>query len=186
MFTMTRAAVSLVLLMILGAGSAITPAQAHNTTGCSGKNSRWPGTSATYAYPTSWSFNYRNGITTAASRINGADFTWTYNSGSGNVWGNWGSNDVFIAGYAQTWWNCGATYAEIYRALMYYNFPHWQASPHVADQYTCTAIHEFGHGLGLAHNSVTSVLNTDHDVQCHINQWSSRQAHDTSDINALY
>lgn len=163
-----------------------SPAVSHNQTSCSGKNVRWPGTSATYSYPTSWAWHYTNGITTAASRINGADFTWSYNSGSGNVWGDWNSSDTNIAGWYQNFWSCGSTYAELYRSLMYYNFPHWQASSHLADQYTCTAIHEFAHGLGLDHNSLQSVLNTDHTVQCHINQWSSRQSHDTSDIGSLY
>lgn len=47
---------------------------------------------------------------------------------------------------------------------------------------TSVLVHEFGHALNLAHNSLTSIMNNNRNR----NSMTKPQAHDVSDVNAYY
>lgn len=154
------------------------PAQAHEYS-CS---VRWASASQTYYHPLVWAPKYVNAIGNAAASIRTTDFDWNYSSSSATQWRDLASSDTSIAGQTSVTSDCANH--RIVAVALYLNFPH--LSNHTQDQIQCTAIHEFGHGAGLAHNTLTSIMNADHAYRCHNLLIKTVQSHDVSDLNAKY
>lgn len=188
---------SVVAVIVAWAG----PAGAHNYPGSDGhpgpcgKSIKWGTASHSYYYPLVVHPDIASGISNAASNMNAAtQFTWTYSSSSPNTWTNLLSSDTSIAGatdYVSV--NCTPTPGAIARVAFYYNSPHFSSGHGDAgtttrkNAYQCTAVHEFGHGTGLAHNATSpSIMYTNHATRCHTNQWRTVQPHDVSDIDTKY
>jgi hypothetical protein len=133
---------------------------------------------------------YRNAITAAQSNFNLSDFKYSSSTTSGTIWwSNLNSQDTSTAGATRLTVDCGTH--RITAANMYFNYPHFAASAHDDWARQCTAIHELGHGVGLAHNSLlstsgTSIMYGVHADRCHSYSIVALQPHDTSDINAKY
>jgi hypothetical protein len=100
------------------------------------------------------------------------------------IWDNLGDPDFVIAGWAEMFVSCSTR--TFTWGLLYFNFPHFNQSSHTQDQKQCTAIHEMGHGVGLAYNTLTSIMKGEHTSKCHSTLINTLQSHDTSDLNAKY
>lgn len=172
------------------AGSALTaqPAVAHNWDRCGdGSAVRWPSTSTSQYYSSTMPTAYKTAIEAARTNFNVSDFDY-YNASVTSAlmaWGDYGSADTNLA---------GATYISVYcptsrridAGNLYFNYAHFNAASHTASQYTCTAVHEMGHGAGFDHNTSFSILYADHSWRCHNQTITTLQTHDTGDINAAY
>lgn len=189
------------VVSLLIAGGLQSGAGAHNypsfegKTGPCNKSVKWSGASQTYYLASPWAVSIQNGVRNAAASItNGTDFNWTHSFSSPNTVTNLNSSDTSLAGL--TSWpgpNCTPTPGIITKAYMYFNLPHFNSGHGTSGSTTwqnylqCTMIHEFGHGLGLAHNQVSpSMMYATHTPRCHTNSWRTVQPHDVSDINAKY
>ncbi len=160
---------------------------AHNWNICGdGIPVRWYGTSTSHWWPTSWDSSYQAAIQQAASNFNTSDFDyyWAASTSALMIWGDLNYPDTNVAGATSIYVNC-ATHI-IQSGSFYFNFPHFNASPHTVNQKTCTAIHELGHGAGFDHNSLYSILYADHKQRCHSWLITSLQTHDYQDINSRY
>jgi hypothetical protein len=176
------------------------PAAAHNypngsdgLPGPCNKNIKWPVASKNYYHALVWAQWITNGTSNAAASIRTTDFDWNYSSSSSNTWSDLGSSDTSIAGATQyTNTDCSVTPGKMIEVDFYWNLPHFASGHGAVDSaertnyLQCLAAHEFAHGAGLAHNSTTSVLRTNHTTQCHTSSWRNVQPHDTTDLNAKY
>lgn len=150
-----------------------------------GHQLRWGGTSTTHWYPSTWDVSYRDAISGAQAGFNGSDFDYFTSTQTSALltWQDLNNPDTNIAGYASIVVFCNTH--NISSGTLYFNFPHFQTAHTVAEK-QCVAIHEMGHGAGFWHNEVISVLRTDHNTQCHVNQWKTLQTHDLNDVNTVY
>jgi hypothetical protein len=90
-----------------------------------------------------------------------------------------------VAGWS-AWFNNCSTH-KISPSALYLNFPHFTGT-HSTSQaaYQCAALHEFGHMMALAHNSVGSIMKQPHPSRCHSGTIIVVTSHDIADINAKY
>lgn len=172
--------------------SLVSPAAtvwAHETNACGdGQPTRWQNTSTSMGYPGSWTLSYRNGIIGAQTSFNSSDFDYITDSQSSALvqWGDLNSPNTNVAGSMTGPVNCSTNPNYFQAVYLYYNFPHFNATNHNTSHKQCVAIHEMGHGVGLAHNELTSINRTNEVTQCHNNSWNTLQSHDVSDINGKY
>jgi hypothetical protein len=173
------------LILATPTGSTVS---AHNELCPDGQPIRWAGTWATHWWPISWDASYQNAIANGTTNFNTSDFDWFWTSDDTTadvVWANYNNPDLTIAGANLMFRNC--TTHTFYGGVMYFNFPHFNASSHTQGQKQCTSIHEQGHGVGLDHNDVfTSIMKVPHSQRCHVQLIDILYSHDVSDINAKY
>lgn len=175
-------------------GLVATPASAHNWDRCGdGHATRWPTTSTSRYYSSSWPSSYTAGIRNAESSFNQSDFDYYSASVTSALvtWRDYNSSDTGIAG--ATYISADCSRHTIGAATLYYNFPHFSDYPHSVNAYTCTAIHEMTHGVGFDHNLLTnssgapvSVLYQYHGTRCHNSVVYTMQSHDFYDVNGRY
>ncbi len=190
----TRVATALVISVVLAIGAVPATLGHNNYLHCEYDFShmRWAAAAVTYSYPSGWATSYKNAIDNAA-----ADFrnntVFDYNrlsSGATAPWANWNDPDnLGLAGVTLLALN--HTTCRITDAAFYFNVPHFDPSQggtnHSQDQKQCTAVHEFGHGVGLTHvASGSSVMLADHNARCHNQLIKVLQPEDRNDINSLY
>jgi hypothetical protein len=187
----SRHAVGAAILIVGGLTLGLTPrpTSAHNEVCSDGIGYRWTGTRVSQNIG-GVDTVYRNAINAAQSNFNWSDFKYASSTTSGTIrWSNLNNPDTTIAGATSSTIDC-ATH-RITGASMYFNYPHFTASAHDDWARQCTAIHELGHGVGLAHNGLlstsgTSIMYGVHQDRCHSYSIVALQPHDTSDINAKY
>lgn len=139
-----------------------------------------------YDYPNEWNDSNKAGIDRAAANIsNNSPYYFTKVSATEAEfrWGDYGSSDTSLAGYTDRTIFCTAAYIDI--IALYYNFAHFQGT-HSGDEKQCIAIHEFGHGMGVEHNSLTSIEYQPHSTRCHSWLIKTLQPHDVGDIDFKY
>jgi hypothetical protein len=137
-----------------------------------------------------WDSDWKTAITNARNSINTTDFDYI-TPASGPSQANWfdlNSSDTNIAGQAAISYDCAPNPNKLTSLSLYANFPHFSACCYIhgSAQKQCTAIHELGHGVGLEHNSETSIMLTSHITRCHSSLITTVQSHDTFDINLKY
>jgi len=174
--------------VLLGPGAAPAAADG-NYTNCSAQNPtlhlRWSANSQTFSRPDTWAANYRTALANASSNINSTtDFSWIrVSSGAVAPWANWNDpNSPGLAGVTQSSFN--NTTCRFTDQWFYFNFPHTDGDN--VDQRQCTAVHEFGHGLGLNHVSGFRAMNANHTYRCHTNMIKTFQGVDSAEANVLY
>ncbi|MBA3779923.1 MAG: hypothetical protein H0X16_11625 [Chloroflexi bacterium] len=148
---------------------------------------RWNSATQTYQRPSSWSVTTRGAIDNAAANINSrTQFTWSRLDGGATVaWAALGNPDPSVAGQATLTFDQST--CRLVAADLYFNFAHFDAAAHSQDRKQCTAIHEFGHGMALAHAaSDTSIMYADHSFRCHNQLYKVLQPEDEADLNGLY
>ena len=148
---------------------------------------KWSTSTVSYWRDSAWDSSYKIAISNAVNSFNNSDFTWSFqlNEELADVtWDNLNDPDFVIAGYSQMFLNCSTR--TFTWGVLYFNFPHFNWSSHTQDQKQCVAIHEMGHGVGLSHNTLTSIMEADHLSNCHDSLIKALQSHDTSDLNTKY
>lgn len=184
---MRRFALAVVAVWV-AAALAPPPAEAHGYAPCG------DGVAMKYIFPDSyyyftpgiWTTTKINAVDAAASSIrNNTDFDWYKSTSYEVVWDDLGSSDTSVAGY--TTWNYSCSTHKIWPGALFINFPHFTGGHSTSQSaYQCVALHEFGHMMALAHNTVTSIMKQPHTSRCHSSLITSVQSHDISDINAKY
>lgn len=161
---------------------------AHNLLCNDGQPFRWSGTTATHWWSSAWDVSYRNALSNGTTNFNTSDFSWIWEADpavADIIWADFNNPDTSIAGAAALTIDC--TSHTILYGTLYFNFPHFNASFHTQDEKQCSSIHEQGHGVGLDHNNLVSILNPLHSARCHDTPVVKElEAHDTGDINAKY
>ena len=151
-----------------------------------GLHAAWSSASQTTQRPSTWDSSYTYAIDNSMNHINrNTDFTWNrYDRGTVVVWMAYGSPDKDLAGVAHL--AIATSGCQITDATLYFNFAHF-GTAHTVDQKQCTAIHEWGHGMGLMHDFTNLVvMNDDHNYRCHENLVRYLTEADKSDVNGLY
>lgn len=165
----SRSVSSLLLATVLGLAMFATPASAH-----------WNGTGQDIAriemYPYNYNSTWQGPMDRALSNWNAtaspADFHKSTFSGS----------SITAASYSDTWYGhyqrCGGS-------CMYVKLNARTISAdasNFSNFVTSTFVHELGHALNLAHNSLTSIMNSSRNR----NSMTTPQSHDVADVNAYY
>lgn len=183
--------ISILSVIALPLMRPVTTVSAHETNACGdGQPTRWRNASTSQGYPSSWPVSYQDAIVGATTQFNTSDFDWFTDSQS-SAKAQWGdlnnTSNTGLAGSMTGPVDCSTNPNYFQAVYLYYNFPHFNASAHTTAQKQCTAIHEMGHGVGLADNTFSpSIMYSNHNTRCHSSLITSLQSHDLSDINGKY
>lgn len=165
----TRRGTAVAAALVLAMAASATPALAH-----------WNGTgqdiASIHIYPYSYNSTWQTPLNRALSNWNAtsspANFYKSSNSGS----------TLTVKSYSNTWYGyytrCGGScmYVKLNSRTINRDASNW------ANFVTSVFVHELGHALNLAHNSVTSIMNHSRNR----NGMIKPQPHDVSDVNAYY
>lgn len=155
--------------MVAGIALATAPAEAHyNGTGQQSANMP--------VYP----YNYNS---TWQTPMNQALSNWNATASPAYIHKYSGSGSrIYAASYSDTWYG---HYTRCGDACFYIKLNARTISRdanNFSNYVTSVLVHELGHGLNLAHNSVTSIMNSSRNRDT----MTKPQSHDVSDVNAYY
>ena len=140
----------------------------------------WNGTGQDIASIHMYPYNYNS---TWQTPMNKALANWNATSSPANFYkiSNSGST-ITVKSYSNTWYG---TYQRCGGMCMYVRLNSRtinRDASNFSNFVTSTLVHEFGHALNLAHNSLTSIMNTSRNR----NSMTKPQSHDVADVNAYY
>ncbi|GAA3820661.1 hypothetical protein GCM10022226_46270 [Sphaerisporangium flaviroseum] len=157
-------AIAAILVAVVGA----TPAAAH-----------WYGAGMTqpnftirpYSYNSSW----QGPMDRSLSNWNATPTPAYISKSSGS------SSSVVATSYSDTWYGLYSSYGSYFQIKLNSRTISGDAS-NFSNFVTSVFVHELGHGLSLAHNDLTSIMNHGRNR----NTLTTPQAHDNSDVNSYY
>ncbi|WP_127933045.1 hypothetical protein [Nonomuraea polychroma] len=164
-----RRGLFMVLAVMLVGVTGANPAAAH-----------WNGTGQDIASIAIYPYSYNS---TWQTPMNAALSNWNATASPANFYkSTYSGSTITVSSYSDTWYGyyqrCGGSCMYVRLNSRTIN----RDASNFANFVTSTLVHEFGHALNLAHNSLTSIMNTSRNR----NTMTKPQSHDVADVNSYY